>query len=115
MKKTVARLLMGFVIMTFAFGLFTGCQIGTTARPDRNSTVSGSRDDSDYVEGKELMCLIDTKEEAEAIARQYGIQLVEFSYGVATFHTDENPNDVIAMGLKLGYPELSLNRVMHTY
>ena len=115
MKKTVARLLTGFVIMTFAFGLLTGCQIGTTARPEGSGAVSGSRDDSDYVEGKELMCLIDTKEEAEAVAKQYGIQLVDFSYGVATFHTDENPNDVIAMGIKLGYPELSLNRVMHTY
>ena len=115
MKKTVARLLTGFVIMTFAFALLTGCQLGTSARPDGHGVLSGSHDDSDYVEGKELMCLIDTKEEAEAIATQYGIQLVEFAYGVATFHTDENPNDVIAMGKKLGYPELSLNRVMHTY
>lgn len=60
-------------------------------------------------EGEELLTLVKTEEEAKAIAEQYGIELVSFSYGVATFHTEEDPRDVIARGEKNGWPTLSLN------
>ncbi len=112
MKRTIARLLKGFIIMTAAFSLLAGCQNAAGISAGKGS---GNQSESDYVEGKELLCIVNTKEEAEAIAKQYGITLVEFSYGVATFHTDDNPNDVIAMGIKLGYPELSLNGTVHAY
>lgn len=112
MKRTIARLLKGFIIVTAAVSLLVGCQ---NASGNSAGKTPGANKESDYVEGKELLCLVDTQEEAEAIAKQYGITLVEFSYGVATFHTDDNPNDVIAMGIKLGYPELSLNGTVHAY
>ena len=115
MKRTVARLLTGLLVTTFAISLLTGCQSGAGRFSGKADSLSGQVSSDDYVEGKELLCLVGTQEEAEAIARQYGIQLVEYSYGVATFHTDDNPNDVIAMGKKLGYPELSLNGTVHTY
>lgn len=64
--------------------------------------------------GEELLCLCDTEEEAKEIADMYGIELVQFSYGVATFHA-ENPRDVIALGQEKGYPALELNGMMHIY
>ena len=105
--------------MIFPFSLLAGCSFfQSQLESSTNGEIAGNivqQVSEDYVSGKELMCLVDTEDEAKAIAKQYNIELVEFSYGVATFHTDENPNDVIAMGKKLGYPELSLNGVMHTY
>ena len=101
MKRAIAGFLTGVVIMMLSLSVLTGC---STDRPQTNTSVS-----EDYVEGKELLCLVDSQEEAEAIARQYGIELVEFSYGVATFHTEDDPNSVIELGKQLGYTELSLN------
>ena len=70
--------------------------------------------DPEVVEGEELLCLADSKEEAQKIADQYGIELVNFNYGVATFHTEDDPQKVIDMGKEKGYPELSLNGYSHT-
>ena len=66
-------------------------------------------------EGKELLCLADSREEAEEIAESYGIELVSFESGVAVFHTQENPRDVIARGKSEGLPELSLNRIVKAF
>ena len=63
----------------------------------------------DVVKGRELICLADSREEAEEIAKSYGIELVEFSYGVASFHTDEDLQDVITRGKGKGLKELSIN------
>lgn len=63
----------------------------------------------DVVKGSELMCLAEDRDEAEKTAEQYGIELVDFSYGVATFHTDEDLNTVIRKGKKNGWKELSIN------
>ncbi|MCR5671397.1 MAG: hypothetical protein K6G10_10365 [Butyrivibrio sp.] len=67
------------------------------------------------VEGQELMCLAENKEEAQKIADMYGIELVDFGYGVATFHTEDDPQSVISAGLEKGYPELSINGYSHTF
>ena len=64
------------------------------------------------IEGKELMCLADSLEQAEEIAAQYSIELVEYRFGVAAFHTDRLPSEVIAEGIKNGWPELSENHVV---
>ena len=77
--------------------------------------VTVSSDIQEVTDGEELLCLVDSKEEAQKIADQYGIELVNFGYGVATFHTDQDPNEVIKMGLEKGYPELSLNGVSKLY
>ena len=65
----------------------------------------------EYSETEPLVCSAETLEEAEAIAEQYGIKLVDFSYGVATFFTEEDPREVIQRGLDNAWPELSLNRI----
>ncbi len=67
---------------------------------------------SEIAEGKELLCLCDSQEEAQKIADMYGIELVEYSYGVATFHTDD-PQGVIEMGKEKGYPELEINGISY--
>ena len=63
------------------------------------------------VSGAELMCSAADENEAFKIAKDYGITLSEFKFGVATFHTDEDPEAVIKRGKKLGLKELSLNTV----
>jgi len=62
-------------------------------------------------EGQELFMLSDSEEEAKKVAETYGIKLVDFSHGVATFHTEESPSTVIRQGREKGWPELSLNLV----
>ena len=111
MRRKFAKLLTGVIAMAFSLALLTGCNGGYSAIDKESSQAANG----DYVDGKELMCLADSEEQAQAIAKQYNIELVEYSYGVATFHTDDNPNDVIALGKKLGYPELSLNGTVHAY
>lgn len=55
----------------------------------------------------ELTALADTREDAEEIAGLYGIELSAYSYGVATYTTDKNPQELIELGLKKGYPALT--------
>ena len=63
-------------------------------------------------EGEELMALTETREEAEAIAAQYGIELVSWELNVAVFHTDEDPDEVISRGVKNHWPPLEINAVI---
>lgn len=56
-----------------------------------------------------LVALVDTQEEAEEIAEQYGITLTSYENGVAVYHTEEDPYNVIARGQENGYHELSVN------
>lgn len=58
-----------------------------------------------------LIADVDTKEEAQQIAEQYGITLVSYGNGIATYQTDKDPFEVIAEGEKKGYPQLSLNLI----
>ena len=62
-------------------------------------------------EGRELFALVEKPEEAEEIAALYGIELVECSDGVAIFHTDRAPEDVISTGEKNGWPQLEINSI----
>lgn len=59
----------------------------------------------------QLMALVETEDEAEAIAGQYGIELISFADGVASYRTEEDPAEVIAMGQENGYPQLYMNYV----
>lgn len=63
----------------------------------------------------QLMCMVDTLEEAQKIAELYGITLVEHDYGIAVFYTEENPREVIIRGRENGWPELSLNTASTTF
>ncbi len=84
------------------------------AQEDQEPVTAGG-DAQEVTEGAELLCLVETKEEAQKIADQYGIELVDFGYGLATFHTDRDPEEVIKEGLEKGYPELSINGTSKLY
>lgn len=58
---------------------------------------------------EQLMTFAKTEEEAQEIAKQYNIELVSFSDGVAAYRTEEDPYDVIAKGQENGYPAIYLN------
>jgi len=68
--------------------------------------------DSVYAKAQ-LLCGTDTLEDAEELAELYGITLVGYKNGLARFHTEEDPRDVIRRGKDNGWPELVLNRVIH--
>ena len=99
----------GFLIALALSLLLPGCAKlapAVTAPPE-----AADIPDSTVAAGKELFCLASSQEEAEKLAALYGIELTEFSYGVATFHTEEDPQAVIARGEKNGWTPLSLNIV----
>lgn len=68
----------------------------------------------DMIVEERLIALVETEEEAESIAEQYGIELVSFAEGVAGYRTEEDPNKVIARGQDNGYPQLYLNMTRTT-
>ena len=59
-----------------------------------------------------MIALADTNEEAKKIAELYGIELVNFSYGVAEYETTNDPQELIALGEKNNYPTLSTNNTL---
>ena len=69
----------------------------------------------DYAKGKELFTLTETEEEARRIAELYGIELVSFEYGVAAFHTEEDPAEVVERGRENGWPPIEINHTMQIY
>jgi hypothetical protein len=64
------------------------------------------------VEGEELVALAESEEEAKQIAELYGISLVNFSNGVATFHTEEDLSTIIEKGKENNWTILDINRVI---
>lgn len=89
--------------------LFTAILAGCSRKPRE---MNAGEVTPEYAQGQELFCLAQSQEEAQEIADLYGIELVSFSEGVATFHTEDNPVDVINMGIEKGYPLLELNGIM---
>ena len=61
----------------------------------------------------QLLCSVESREEAETLAECYGITLVSYSNGLAVFYTEEDPRDVIQRGRDNGWPELSRNVVRY--
>lgn len=113
MNKKIKKITLGVMIMIFPFSLLFGCGGPEKRKAEQVPVIPVPLEE--YVEGAELLCVTDSLEQAQNIADMYGIELVEFSYGVATFHTTEDPRDVIARGKEKGYPELSINGYSELY
>ena len=60
--------------------------------------------------GRELFARAASEEEAQSIADLYGIALVRYVHGVASYHTEEDPGAVVARGVENGWPRLEINR-----
>lgn len=104
-KKTTAALL----LLT---ALLPGCARQTpqaAVRPEPKEQTA----QQPAAEGAELYTLAESQEQAEEIAALYGIELVEYSFGVATFHTEEEPRTVVQRGRDNGWPEISVNGINH--
>ena len=86
------------ILLTMMLSFFSGCRLD-------NSTPMMQ----DYAKGEELCCIAESLDEAQKIAQDYGIELVRYNDGVAVFHTEDNPYDVVKSGKKKGYTELSVN------
>lgn len=71
-------------------------------------TETSSETTQAYIVAK-LLCQAEDLEQAQQIAELYGITLVRFNYGLASFYTDEDPEEVIARGKENGWPELEIN------
>ena len=64
-----------------------------------------------YAKGRELFCLADSETEAASLASLYGITLVDYSYGVATFTTAEDPSAVVKRGRDNGWKAIEINYI----
>ena len=96
------------------------CALSLTACRHQNDNIGNSVNWSpdampEIAVGEELLCLADSLDEAENTAEIYGIELVRFGNGIAVFHTDENPGDVIQRGIENGWPQLSLNNIQYAF
>ena len=103
MKKVI---ILGITLM-----LMTAALVGCRKEVHEVSVGGSGGSLADYAKGQELLCLVASQEKAQEIADMYGIKLVSFTDGVATFHTEEDPMTVINMGKEKGYPDLELNHV----
>lgn len=105
--------IIGIILVFFAGWYFMFCHLGIGPAfpflPAKEAELEGFSKES--LGEEQLMSLTETEEEAKAIAQQYGITLVSFSDGVATYETEEDPNEVIARGQENGYPQIYLNYV----
>ena len=128
MKKS---LIAGIVCISLSFFLLTACGTGKeeeekepeTATPTAceeeemradvsENVISGAgKYKPDVAAGEELMALVSSEEEAQEVAEQYGIELVTFAQGVATYHTEEDPGTVVRRGRENGWHALAVNHV----
>ena len=119
------KYMIGAVLM-FSLLSFIGCKNNSIypGMPEYNTGAEGSGSFNpdgaegigpSYPAGKELMCLAQSREEADKVAAQYGIELVEYKEGVATFHTDESPYTVVERGKKNGYHEIAVNGMSEVF
>lgn len=98
-----------------AAAMLTGCagiRQGTAPMLRPSSEIPASNTFERVAEGKELLCTVESREQAEEVASLYGIELVDFSYSVAVFHTEEDPFEVIRRGEENDWPPLEVNRVI---
>ena len=108
MKKIAAA-----VTLLLLFAL-AGCGKSAAIRPANTPVPSGAEPSvtaPEYEGGRELFTLAKTREEAQAIADQYGIELVEFGDGVAVFHTQEDPYAVVQRGAENGWTPIEVNSI----
>ena len=86
----------------------------SSAEDDGDTGRNHSSTEEEEIMGEKvsMIALADTKEEAKKIAELYGIELVNYSYGVAEYETTKDPQELIALGEKNNYPTLSTNNTL---
>ena len=116
MAKKIASVLLALLLLS-------GCSQGKKPSPQKpipsqptantpHPTPDTAGDLTEISKEAPLMVEAETLEEAQALAELYGITLVDFNLGLATFSTGEDPQAVIRRGQENTWPELYLNRSM---
>ena len=118
----MSRYLAVGLLLLLAAGTFAGCR-KHTPREGAQTVPAGTL--GQETSAQTLPCAVDpqgqlmasaqTQEEAQSIADLYGITLVDWGYGVATYRTDEDPREVIRRGQENAWPELSLNYIQQAF
>lgn len=98
--------------------LLTACAGPTEAVPQPAETVFPSDTipmETEKPTGEpQLLAKAENETQAREIARLYGITLVDFRKGLASFYTEENPKDVMARQ-ENGWPELYHNNLSQAF
>ena len=106
-KIMIATMLVGIVLVIVGSGL------GRVLKKNKSSMLQGNMTGTEPLQlttaSNQLMAMADSRQEAERIAGLYGITLVEYSSKVATYHTEEDPKQLIQSGKEKGYPPLFIN------
>lgn len=76
---------------------------------EKSSSSTGDSAENESEATTRLTALADDLEEAEEIADLYGIELDSYSYGVATYTTDKDMQELISLGEENDYPTLVPN------
>ncbi len=118
MNKRKAVLIAGIIIVILAIGIVVCMRMGvfTSLFPQKELAGElqgdvGMNVGAVAAEGRELIALISSEEQAQEVAKQYGIELVEVEAGVAVFTTDQPLDEVIRKGETEGYLPLSINYI----
>ena len=108
-KKSVMSV--GIILFIFSCFLVCVCLVRMTVREKRGLEESLERAEeiSLIPENRQLMTIVETREEAEKIAGIYGITLEEYYNPTAVFTTDRDPYEVIERGQEEGWPQLFIN------
>ncbi len=118
-KKMLMIGIVVVVIIVFVFGgwyiAFTRFGVGPAFPFLAVKKLDESQVEMLEVAENQLMALADTEEQAKEIAAQYGIEFVSFENGLALYHTEEDPFEVITRGQENGYPQISVNFVRSGY
>lgn len=99
----IALVLVGWYVMFMNFGIGPAFPFVKVQKMNLESV------DRVMIADNSLMSEAETEEEAREIAEQYGIEFISFENGIALYHTEEDPFEVIARGQENGYPQLSVN------
>lgn len=99
----IALILVGWYVMFMHFG------IGPKFPFIKYDESDLGESSSVMIADNPLMADVETEEQAQEIAEQYNIELISFENGIALYHTEEDPFQVIARGEQNGYPQLSIN------
>lgn len=104
------------LMLLLAAAVLTGCAhraaVETTTVSTETTVPEQTQPTQDLQTEGQLMAKAPTREEAQALAEQYGITLLRWHHGIAVFYTEEDPAAVIRRGQEKGWQALSVNHAM---
>ena len=120
MKKkmlTVVIVIIAVIVLVFVgwYVMFVHFGMGPTFPLLKVQKMNIEDIDKVMIADNSLMSEAESEEDAREIAEEYGIEFVSFENGVALYHTEEDPFEVIARGQENGYPQLSVNFIRVGY